>query len=59
VKGHGATALAAVDPSRAPKPSLDHSRTRGATRVPVQLGLRPVGAVPAACDESPLAGYHP
>jgi mycofactocin radical SAM maturase len=51
VKGHGESALAAVDSGSAPRPSLDHShRSRP---VPVTLGtLAPV----SACNENPLAG---
>ena len=45
VKGHGAAALAAVEPGSAPRPAADHSRVRF-------LGRRPA----RACDASPLAG---
>lgn len=45
VKGHGAAALAAVEPGSAPRPSADHSRV-------TFLGRRP----DRACDEHPLAG---
>jgi len=52
VFGHADEALAAVTSS--PRPSLDHSHTRGvrAGPVPVSIGRRP----DKACDESPLAG---
>jgi mycofactocin radical SAM maturase len=51
VKGHGESALAAVDSGSAPRPSLDHShRSRP---VPITLG-RP--APVSACNENPLAG---
>ncbi len=66
VKGHGATALEAVDAVTAPRPSGDHShRSRP---VPVTIGSRPPadgGRAPAgrppdhACDENPLAGFVP
>jgi mycofactocin radical SAM maturase len=63
VKGHGATALAAVAAGSAPKPSLDHSRTG---RKPVALTLTtrqevrpPVAATAPACDPNPLAGFAP
>ena len=62
VKGHGESALAAVDSGSAPRPSLDHShRTRVAKPVPVSIGLGPARrSVPdRACDESPLAGFSP
>ncbi|MDT4937077.1 MAG: [mycofactocin precursor peptide]-tyrosine decarboxylase [Pseudonocardiales bacterium] len=49
VKGHGASALAAVVGSVPPKPSVDHSRP-----VPVSIGRRP----DRACDENPLAGWR-
>jgi mycofactocin radical SAM maturase len=49
VKGHGASALAAVAGSVAPKPSVDHSRP-----VPVSIGRRPA----RSCDENPLAGWR-
>ncbi len=70
VLGHGAAALAALDPgAEIPTPAADHSRRErhraaGATRVPVAFGAparargrahRPV----SACDESPLAGLAP
>jgi mycofactocin radical SAM maturase len=51
VKGHGAHALAAVEPGTAPKPSGDHSRP-GAVPVALSPRRRP----DRACDESPLAG---
>jgi mycofactocin radical SAM maturase len=51
VKGHGESALAAVDSGSAPRPSLDHShRSRP---VPVTLGRH---APVSACNENPLAG---
>jgi mycofactocin radical SAM maturase len=51
VKGHGESALAAVDSGSAPRPSLDHShRSRP---VPITLGRR---APVSACNENPLAG---
>ena len=61
VKGHGATALAAVQPGAVPpKPSGDHShRTRPAVPtgpVPVTISRRPPDP---ACNESPLAGFSP
>jgi mycofactocin biosynthetic radical S-adenosylmethionine protein MftC len=60
VKGHGQTALAAVDAAAAPHPSGDHShRSRP---VPVVIGARPPASArpPAhACDENPLAGFVP
>ena len=45
VKGHGATALATVEPGSVPRPSLDHSRVTFLRRRPDR-----------ACDENPLAG---
>jgi hypothetical protein len=59
VKGHGATALAALNAPDLPKHAVDHSH-RTAPRgnggnstgpVPVTIGRRPKD-----CDESPLAG---
>jgi radical SAM protein with 4Fe4S-binding SPASM domain len=51
VKGHGERALAGVDATSAPRPSLDHShRTKP---VPLTLSRRPPDR---ACDENPLAG---
>ena len=47
VKGHGAAALAAVEPGSAPRPSGDHSR--------VTLLRRPPDR---ACEEHPLAGIE-
>ena len=44
VKGHGAAALAAVDPGSVPRPSVDHSRVIFHRRRPDR-----------ACDENPLA----
>ena len=52
VKGHGASALAAVDVDAAPRPSLDHSHRPRA--VPISVGSRP----DRACDENPLAGLQ-
>ncbi|HLF41550.1 MAG TPA: mycofactocin radical SAM maturase, partial [Acidimicrobiia bacterium] len=52
VRGHGAAALSHVAPGSAPRPSLDHSQSRGrGTPVPVVLRRRPH----RACDENPLA----
>ena len=52
VKGHGVLALSTLDPSAAPKPSLDHThRTRP---VPVTIGHRPE----RGCDENPLVGLR-
>ena len=45
VKGHGAAALAAVEPGSVPRPSADHSRVTFLRRRPDR-----------ACDEHPLAG---
>jgi mycofactocin biosynthetic radical S-adenosylmethionine protein MftC len=73
VRGHGDSALAAVDNAAAPRPGGDHShRRRPATPgtgrgapVPVSIGRRPdhglaVRTVPdRACDQSPLAGFRP
>ena len=59
VKGHGEHALSALAGAVAPRPSGDHShRSRP---VPVSIGARPpaAGAPDRACDESPLAGFHP
>ncbi len=72
VRGFGAEALKAADPSSAPRPALDHSH-RGPVRgqaVPVTIGRRPSGAAAAtppsaipqappgrACDENPLASF--
>ncbi|MDQ1631828.1 MAG: [mycofactocin precursor peptide]-tyrosine decarboxylase [Frankiaceae bacterium] len=67
VQGHGAPALAGVDASTTPKPSLDHSKPNA--RKPVGLGLpglrtdaalasvRSSAAAPA-CDPDPLAGFR-
>jgi mycofactocin radical SAM maturase len=67
VQGHGAPALAGVDMSTTPKPSLDHSKPNA--RKPVGLGLpglRPAepdlasvrsSAAAPACDPDPLAGF--
>ncbi len=55
VKGHGAGALAAVDPSARPGSSQDHSHTGTVRNAPVPVTLmrrRP----DSPCDESPLAG---
>jgi mycofactocin radical SAM maturase len=49
VKGFGDTALSTVD--SVPRPSVDHSHRGGP--VPVSIGWGP-----AACDESPLAGFR-
>ncbi len=51
VKGHGERALAGVDQSASPKPSLDHSHRTKA--VPLTLSRRPPDR---ACEENPLAG---
>jgi mycofactocin radical SAM maturase len=73
VRGHGQTALAAVDTAAAPRPAGDHSHRGGRARpVPVTIGTRPpdraAGADPGsttrripdhACDENPLAGFAP
>jgi mycofactocin radical SAM maturase len=48
VKGHGAVALAGIDPGSAPRPSGDHSKG-----VPIALGRKP----DRSCDEHPLAGF--
>jgi mycofactocin biosynthetic radical S-adenosylmethionine protein MftC len=48
VKGHGATALAAIDRAVAPRPALDHSHR---TRLPLTPWQRPA----RVCDENPLA----
>src|SRR3984957_20535202 len=64
VRGFGEAALAAADPSAAPRPSGDHSH-RGRAPVPVSIGPRPAAGgggrtVPdRACDENPLAGFAP
>jgi mycofactocin radical SAM maturase len=49
VKGHGESALTAIDAGTIPRPSVDHSK---GTRVPVVIRNRP----DRSCDESPLAG---
>ena len=66
VKGHGETALAALDDVDLPRPSPDHSKPVRLAPVPVTIGARPTGAavtarpVPdRACDEHPLAGFSP
>jgi mycofactocin radical SAM maturase len=64
VKGHGETALAAVNAGSAPKPSLDHSHRVTVRRpVPVTLGARPATEVRtapvSACNDNPLAGFSP
>ena len=49
VRGYGAEALKAADPSSAPRPALDHSH-RGPVRgqaVPLTIGRRPPGAAAA------------
>jgi mycofactocin radical SAM maturase len=59
VQGYGQAALAAIEGTAVPRPSLDHSQRRPVRGqpVPVTLGRRPAGAAPErACDESPLAG---
>jgi mycofactocin radical SAM maturase len=60
VKGHGAAALAALDPAGSPRSSGDHShRTRSSGPVPISIGVRPVSAKRSpvkACEENPLAG---
>jgi len=57
VKGHGVTALAAVEVEGRPVPAPDHSRTNG-TAVPVALVTRPgsPGHPDKACAEDPLYG---
>jgi mycofactocin radical SAM maturase len=52
VKGHGATALAAIDRAVAPRPALDHSHR---TRLPLTPWQRPA----RVCDENPLAELLP
>jgi mycofactocin biosynthetic radical S-adenosylmethionine protein MftC len=52
VKGHGATALAAVDRAVAPRPALDRSHR---TRLPLTPWQRPA----RVCDENPLAELLP
>ncbi|MFI8997563.1 mycofactocin radical SAM maturase [Streptomyces sp. NPDC053542] len=53
VKGHGATALAAVDRAALPPQGTDHSHRKVALGMPaVRTGSRP----DRFCDESPLAG---
>ncbi|HEU5416942.1 MAG TPA: mycofactocin radical SAM maturase [Streptosporangiaceae bacterium] len=73
VRGHGQTALAAVDGAAAPRPGGDHSRRAGRSPrpVPVTIGARPPDDTfsPAgrtarripdhACDQNPLAGFDP
>jgi mycofactocin radical SAM maturase len=57
VKGFGEAALADVDGTTAPRPSLDHSHRGKPVSVTIGWG-RPAREVPdRACDESPLAGY--
>jgi len=51
VQGHGASALAAVSGSAAPRPSVDHSHRK----VPVTIGRR--RPPERDCDENPLAGF--
>ncbi|GAB3300815.1 mycofactocin radical SAM maturase [Parasphingorhabdus pacifica] len=55
VKGHGAAALAEVNPQDSPRPAQDHSRP-SAQKQQVMLGLPMVRRPDRACDESPLAG---
>jgi mycofactocin radical SAM maturase len=61
VKGHGQTALAALDDVDLPRASPDHSRLVRIASVPVSISARPpVRNVPdRACDEHPLAGFSP
>ncbi|NBE51855.1 mycofactocin radical SAM maturase [Streptomyces boluensis] len=52
VKGHGAAALTAVDPTATPRPSGDHSHRTVSLGMPAVRTARP----DRLCDESPLAG---
>jgi len=55
VKGHGERALALVDRSGAPKPSLDHSHRRVALTLSTRR-TESVARPDRACDENPLSG---
>jgi mycofactocin radical SAM maturase len=57
VHGHGTTALTTADRAGAPRPTGDHSHTRGVHGgpTPVTIGRRPPQHT---CDESPLAGVR-
>ena len=58
VQGHGAAALASLDPAEAPRPSGDHSHRGPVRQAPVPLGIPTLRRPERACDESPLAGLE-